>query len=75
MGVKMPEVALAIFGAWVLASMVAGALFVTVRSLLERRRTRSTSHEAQIQIARRRPAGTTSELKLVMGDKRPHARR
>jgi hypothetical protein len=75
MGAKMPEVVLAIFGGWVLASMIAGALFVTVRSWLENRRMRSTSREAQVQIARRRPAGTTGELKLVVGDKGRHARR
>jgi hypothetical protein len=77
MGAKMPEVVLAIFGGWVLASMVAGALFVTVRSWLERRepRPRSQEPEAPVRITRRRPARTTGELKLVVGDKRPHARR
>jgi hypothetical protein len=75
MGVKMPEVVLAIFGGWVLASVVAGALFITVRSWLDRRGKRPTSPEASVRITRRQPAGTTSELKLVVGDKRPHARR
>jgi hypothetical protein len=73
----MPEVVLAIFGGWVLASLIAGALFVTVRSWLERRETRSRSQEPEpsVRITRRRPAGTTGDLKLVVGDKRPHARR
>jgi hypothetical protein len=73
----MPEVALAIFGGWVLASMVAGALFVTVRSWLGRREMRLMSQEPEppVRITRRRPAGTTGDLKLVVGDKRRHARR
>lgn len=73
----MPEVVLAIFGGWVVASMVAGALFVTVRSWLDRREKGATSQEAEpaVRITRRRPAGTTGELKLVVGDKRSHARR
>jgi hypothetical protein len=77
MGAKMPEVVLAIFGGWVLASIIAGALFVTVRSWLERRQKRSTSQEADppVRVTSRRPAGTTVELKLVVGEEGPHARR
>jgi hypothetical protein len=75
MGAKMPEVVLAIFGGWVLASMIAGALFVTVRSWLENRRMRSTSQEAQIQAMGRRPTAGNRELTLVAGDEGGHVSR
>jgi hypothetical protein len=75
MGVKMPEVVLAVFGGWVLASLIAGALFVTVRSWLENRRMRSTSPEAQIQAMGWRPTAGNRELELVVGDKGRHASR
>jgi hypothetical protein len=74
-GAKMPEVALAIFGGWVLASMIAGALFVTVRLWLERCRKRPTSQEAGVHIARTRPARRTRDLTLAREEKRRHARR
>ena len=71
----MLQTALAIFGGWVLASLIAGTLIVTVRSWLKNRQVRSASQEAPVQIVRRRPAGRIRVPKLVAGDKRRHARR
>lgn len=71
----MLELALAIFGAWVLASMIAGGIFVTVRSRLERRRRRSRRYEEQVQVPRKPPAAKDRELKMVAGDKERPARR
>jgi hypothetical protein len=71
----MSKDVLAIFGAWVLVSLIAGTLIVTVRSWLKSRRLRSASQQAPVQIVPRRPAGRTREPKIVVGDKRRHARR
>jgi hypothetical protein len=71
----MPETALAIFGGWVLASLIAGTLLVTVRSWLKNRQVRSEGQQAEVQMMDTRPAGRNRELKVVMGDKRRHARR
>ena len=71
----MPETALAVFGGWVLASLIAGTLIVTVRSWLKNRRMRSESQQTEVRIMNTRPAGRNRELKLVVGDKRRHARR
>jgi hypothetical protein len=71
----MPEAALAIFGGWVLASMVAGTLIVTVRSWLKNRRMRSESHQAQVQTVTGAPAATTGARTLVVGDQRRPAHR
>jgi hypothetical protein len=70
----MPEAVLAIFGGWMLASIIAGALFVTVKSRLKNRPARSVGQQAPVQIVTRGPAGTAGELDLV-GDTRQHARR
>jgi hypothetical protein len=75
LGARMPEAVFAIFGGWVLASLIAGALIVTVRSWLTNRRGRSASQQAQVQIVRRRSPARTRKPKLVVGDKRRHARR
>jgi hypothetical protein len=71
----MPETALAIFGGWVLASLIAGTLVVTVRSWLKNRQVRSEGQQADVRIMNTRPAGRNRELKLVVGGKRRHARR
>jgi hypothetical protein len=71
----MPETALAIFGGWVLASLIAGTLIVTVRSWLKNRQVRSEDQQAEVRILNTRPAGRNRELNLVVGDKRRHARR
>jgi hypothetical protein len=71
----MPETALAIFGGWVLASLIAGTLIVTVRSWLKHHQLRSEGQQVEVQMMDTRPAGRNRELQLVMGDKRRHARR
>jgi hypothetical protein len=71
----MPEAALAVFGGWVLASLIAGSLIVTVRSWLKSRQVRSQGQQAEMQMIDTRPAGRNRELQLVTGDKRRHARR
>jgi hypothetical protein len=69
----MPEAALAVFGGWVLTSLIAGSLLVTVRSWLKNRRGRATVSPAQLRILRRPPAERTRELGLVAGRKERHA--
>jgi len=59
----MPERVLAIFGAWVLVSMVAGTLFVAARSWCERYRARSVS-ETLTHIASEDTQETTGQLSL-----------
>jgi hypothetical protein len=69
----MPEAALAVFGGWVLTSLLAGSLLVTVRSWLKNRRGRTTVSPAQLRLLSRPPAERTRELGLVAGSKKRHA--